>query len=369
MTIAGLVLSWVFSILLGILALSMFLTGNAIRGILLVVAILLLLPPVQTLIKYQTGKTIPILVRVIGVAAMVGLFGWMMSREEKTSIYFTPNVQSEMMAIYDAKLAQWPTPYETRYVETTYGKVHVIISGPENAPPVLLLNAGQMAGWSWMTNVGALNEHYRTYAIDPVGEPGKSELSDINHFPKNGAEWADLLVEITNTLDVEKAQIVGASNGGFLALNYAIHHPERVDKIVLLGSMGLTPSTNENIIRITLTQLFPLKWVQDNTVRWSFGDDPNLHAQIDDWFYLVLQTAPQESPPVTMMAEELQQVKAPTLAMLGTKDSLMGDLEKVKELATNVPGIEIVEIDASHLMGMEKPEVCNQLILDFFGNP
>ncbi len=367
MALVGSILGWIFGILLGILALSMFLTKNTLRGIILLIAILLLLPPIQTLIKSLTGQTIPPLVRIVGAVVLVGLFGWLMSREGKTSIYFTPQVQTEMMAIYDAKLAQWPTPYETKYVDTAYGKVHIIISGPEHAPPVLLLNAGQMAGWSWMTNVGALSQGYRTYAIDTIGEPGKSELSDINHFPKNGAEWSDLLVDITDDLSVEKAFVVGASNGGFLALNYAIHYPERIEKVALLGAMGLTPSTNENIMRITFSQMFPLKWVQDNTIRWSFGDDPKLHAQIDEWFRLVFQTAPQESPPITMKAEELQQVKVPTLAVLGIKDNLMGDLGAVRELASNVPDIEIVEVEASHLMGLEEPEKCNQLILDFFG--
>jgi pimeloyl-ACP methyl ester carboxylesterase len=223
-----------------------------------------------------------------------------------------------------------------------------------------------MAGWSWMTNVGALNEHYRTYAIDTIGEPGKSQLSDIGHFPKNGTEWSNLLVEITDKLGVEKALVVGASNGGFLALNYAIHHPERVEKLALLGAMGLTPSTNENILRITFSQMFPLKWVQDNTIRWSFGDDPNLRSQIDEWFYLVFQTAPQQSPPITMEGKELQKVKVPTLAVLGTRDNLMGDLGAVRQLASNVPEIKIIEIDSGHLMGLEKPAVCNQLILDFF---
>ena len=369
MAIAGMLISWIFSVLLGVLALSMFLTGHTARGLLLVVAILLLLPPVQALIASQTGKGLPPLVRMVGVLVMVGLFGWSMSRDKKTSIYFTPQVQAEMMAIYDAKLAQWPTPYETRYLDTSYGKVHVIISGPEGAPAVLLLNAGQMAGWSWVTSVGALNEGYRTYAIDTIGEPGKSELSDINRFPQDGAEWSDLLVEITDELDVDRAFVVGASNGGFLALNYAIHHPERIEKIALLGAMGLTPSTNENIMRITFAQMFPLKWVQANTIRWSFGDDPELRAQIDEWFRLVFQTAPQQSPPITMKPEELQQVKVPVLALLGSEDHLMGDLEAVRELASNVPGIEVIEIEASHLMGMEEPETCNQLILEFFGRP
>jgi len=369
MTIIGSIISWIFSIILGLLALSMFLTGNTMRGMLLIIAILLLLPPVQTLIKNQTGKTIPVLVRIVGVVAMIGVFGWSMSQDKKTSIFFTPQVQEEMMAIYDAKLAQWPTPYETKFVDTSYGKIHVIIGGPEDAPPVLLLNAGQMAGWSWIANVGALNKQYRTYVVDTIGEPGKSELSDINHFPKNGADWSDLLVEITDELGIEKAYVIGASNGGFLALNYAIHYPERIEKMVLLGAMGLTPSTNENIMRIALAQMFPLKWVQDNTIQWSFGDNPELRSQIDQWFLLVFQTAPQQSPPVTMTAEELHQVNVRTLAVLGTEDNLMGDLEKVRELASNVPGIEIVEIDASHLMGLEEPETCNQLILDFFETP
>lgn len=368
MAIVGTILGWIFSLFLGILALSMFLTGNTLRGVILVIAIFLLLPPIQTLIKNQFGKPIPPLLRIFGAVVMIGVFGWMMLRNEKTSIYFTPQVQSEMMAIYDAKLSDWPTSYEIRYVDTTYGRVHVILSGPEDAPPVLLLNAGQMAGWSWVANVGTLNKQYRTYAIDTIGEPGKSELSDINHFPQNGTDWSDLLVEITDQLGVEKAFVVGASNGGFLALNYAIHHPERIEKIVLLGAMGLTPSTNENIMRIAFSQMFPLQFVQDNTIRWSFGDDPELRAQIEDWFYLVFQTAPQQSPPITMMAEELQHVGVPTLAVLGTKDHLMGNLGAVRTLASNVPGIEIVEIDASHLMGLEDPETCNQLIVDFFGS-
>ena len=92
---------------------------NRVRYKGLLVAILLLLPPVQSLIKKQTGKTIPPLVRVVGAVVMMGLFGWSMSQDEKTSIYFTPEVQSEMMVIYDAKLAQWPTPYETRYVDAS----------------------------------------------------------------------------------------------------------------------------------------------------------------------------------------------------------------------------------------------------------
>jgi hypothetical protein len=124
----------------------MFLTRNYKRGAILLAAALLLLPPIQTLIKNQTGNMISPLISVIGAIVLVGIFGWSMSREEKTSIYFTPEARAQMMEIYDSKLAQWPTPFVSRFVDTSYGKIHVIISGPENGPAALLLNAGQMAG-------------------------------------------------------------------------------------------------------------------------------------------------------------------------------------------------------------------------------
>lgn len=370
MAIIGLILNWIFSLIFGLLTLSMFLTRNFLRGFILLIAVVLLLPPVQSLIESQTGRSIPTPVRVIGVVVMVAIFGWSMAREKKTSIYFNPEAQAGMMEIYDSKLADWPPPYESRLVDTSYGKVHVIVSGPEGNPQILLLNAGQMAGWSWKTNVNALNQKFRTFAIDTIGEPGKSVLKDIDKFPQNGKDLADLYDEIRQKLGLEKVYIVGASNGGFIAANYAIYYPDRIEKMALLGPMGLTPSTNENIVRITLAQLYPLKPIQDGTMRWAFGEDPALIEQINDWFRLVMTgTAPQQPPPRTMSAEELRQVGVPTLLVLGKKDRLMGDLDAVRELASNVPGIEIVEIEAGHLMGMEKAEECNQLLLEFFTRP
>ncbi|MBN1266136.1 MAG: alpha/beta hydrolase [Anaerolineales bacterium] len=62
----------------------------------------------------------------------------------------------------------------------------------------------------------------------------------------------------------------------------------------------------------------------------------------------------------------MQQVGVPTLLLIGTNDSLMGELGAVRELASNVPDLTIIEIEAGHLMGMEKPEEVNQLVLNFF---
>jgi len=58
------------------------------------------------------------------------------------------------MDIYNEKLTEWPVPYESVFLDTSYGKVHVIESGPTDAPPLLLIHASAVAGWSWLDNVG-----------------------------------------------------------------------------------------------------------------------------------------------------------------------------------------------------------------------
>jgi pimeloyl-ACP methyl ester carboxylesterase len=118
------------------------------------------------------------------------------------------------MAINASRLAEWSHPYESVFLDTSYGTVHVVASGPEDAPPVLLFHASELAAWSWLPTVRVLNEHYRTYAIDHIGEAGKSVLKDTDTFPKGGKSVTELYLEITNKLGVQKADLIGASNGG-----------------------------------------------------------------------------------------------------------------------------------------------------------
>lgn len=87
---------------------------------------------------------------------------------------------------------------------------------------------------------------------------------------KTGRDQAELYAEITGKLGVEKAHVVGASEGGFIGSNYALHFPERVEKLALLGPMGYSGALKSSI-RITLAQFFPLKPIQNNTFSWAFS--------------------------------------------------------------------------------------------------
>ena len=361
-----LILSWVLSIAITFIAFLILGMGGRIQFFLILGVVLLLFPPLKVALSRITGISLVWWVRCLMILVLMTgvVFSFMLN--PATSIYKSPEYKAKLMAIYDAKLSQWPVPYESVFVNTSYGKIHVIDSGPENAPPVLLIHASGLSGWSWIHNVKALSEKYRTYAIDNIGEGNKNEMKAPGKIPKTGQEIADFYTEIIDHLGLSKTYVVGASIGGYISTNYALYAPERVEKLVLLGSMGygFTPLT---VLTMMLAQGFPFKPVQEATFRWAFGSAPHVSESFGEWFRMYMKgTLPTPIPPSTFTLEQLRSMQVPVLAFFGTKDGVVGNAEKAKALAQNIPDVRIEVVESGHVIGAELPESVNAAIIDFF---
>jgi pimeloyl-ACP methyl ester carboxylesterase len=176
-----------------------------------------------------------------------------------------------------------------------------------------------------------------------------------------------LYADIADTLGIERSVVAGASMGGFIATNYALHYPERVEKLALLGPMGWTPDSTRIVLRIMFAALFPADIVQDDTINWAFGDDPHVLDESETWFRHVMTDAvTRTGAPRTFKTSELQDLQMPVLLVIGTRDGLTGDPDKVIELAENAPDIQIEVLDSGHLMGIEKADKVNTLMMAFF---
>lgn len=360
------ILGWLFAFLFTLLLVSMLLVRNWGAALALFLLVLLCLPPVTAWLGRQLGWGLHPLLRGLLIVALLVLFGRLLMGGKQTSIYKSPAIEARLMAIYDAKMAEWPVPYAERFVETEYGPVHVIVSGPEDGPPLLLLHASGVSSWSWIYNVAGLSQTYRIYAIDLIGDVGKSRFTDFNHTVRTAEDQARLYTEITDKLGIDKAYIVGASDGGAIASNYARFAPERVEKMVLLAPMGYAGATSA-VMRIMLAQFFPLKPVQDSTFGWAFSNSATLQADYGEWFRLVMSGyIPTRVAPLPMAAEARQSITTPTLFVFGTRDNLVGDPAVAQALVQDMPDVQVVVVEAGHLMGGELPEEINRLITDFF---
>jgi pimeloyl-ACP methyl ester carboxylesterase len=160
---------------------------------------------------------------------------------------------------------------------------------------------------------------------------------------------------------------VGASEGGFIGSNYALHFPDRVDKLVLLGPMGYAGAT-QSALRITFAQMFPLKPVQRWTFDWAFGDNAEIRQDFREWFLLIMNGYnPAKVPPWPLSSEQRRSLKVPVMMVLGSRDHLVGDPEAARALVSDIPDIRVEVVEAGHLMAAEAPEVTTKLIDDFLG--
>ena len=94
---------------------------------------------------------------------------------EYQSIYKNAQAEAAFMAAYDRALEKLPVPYETKYVPTSYGETHMIVSGPEDGEPIIVLHGGDSDATTMSPVIAGLARSYRVYALDIIGFSGKSK--------------------------------------------------------------------------------------------------------------------------------------------------------------------------------------------------
>jgi len=147
------------------------------------------------------------------------------------SVFKDTESKSRYIAAYDNVLSHWPVPYVAIDIPTRFGKTHINVSGSQTAPPLLLLPGNFTSSTTWFYNVARLSQAYCVYAIDTLGDVGKSIPECL---PANRSDYANWLNDILADLKISKATLMGISYGGFLSVNFALHHPEKVHRLVLL---------------------------------------------------------------------------------------------------------------------------------------
>jgi len=240
--------------------------------------------------------------------------------------------------------------------------------------PIVMLHAGVADSRMWQAQADEFAKQFDVVRPDMRGF-GDSELPARPWKPRE-----DLLA-LMDELRLKPAHLVGCSMGGSLAIDFAIDHPERISKLVLVGAgisggkedprhEGLYAevtaaderhdmnAVNEAEMYLWLDGPYRPRGYAAQPLRDLFLDmnGKNLDA---DW-----STAPMQAlePPA---ATRLSEITAPTLVIVGDKD-----LEPIREtadlLASSIAGAHKVVIqDAAHLPNLEHPAEFNRIVLDF----
>lgn len=254
-------------------------------------------------------------------------------------------------------------------------RIHYVEAG-SGEPVVCLHGAGPGAsGWSnFRHNIGPLSERYRVILPDLPGFGG-SDKPRISEKPI--AFNARTLADFLDALKIDKASLVGNSAGGATSCRFAIDHPQRVRKVVLMGSAGagfgqLGPQPPEGIRAMRAYFDAPSKdrmraLIQTFVFDASFLNDELLEERfkqsLDPGHLEFMKTR----APLEDLSAEIPRIKAPTLLVWGADDRFV-PLEAGIRFLRLIPGAELhVFSRCGHWVQVEHAERFNRLVADFLG--
>jgi pimeloyl-ACP methyl ester carboxylesterase len=242
-----------------------------------------------------------------------------------------------------------PKPAEQGVVEVNGAKLYYAIYGA--GEPVILLHGGAGNSDHWARQIVALAGRYRVIVIDSRGH-GRSTRDDK---PFGYHLMASDVLAVMDKLKLERASLVGWSDGGVIGLDVAINNPGRINKLFAFGAN------------------YDLSGMQGGGPHATFAaylekcasDYQRLSPTPKDYksFLVALNKMWRTEP--NFKKEQLAKIKAATLVADGEHDEVIRQ-EHTREMASLIPGARLLLIpDASHFALWQQPEAFNKALLDF----
>lgn len=267
-----------------------------------------------------------------------------------------------------------------------YGKpLRVRFKEAGNGPPLFLVHGLQTSSYSWRYNIDELGKTHHVIAMDLVGSGMTSHPDDFGYSPEHVADFVETFRAELEKRDPKfaKVDLVGNSLGGAYSSVYAVRHPDRVRKLIVIHApafidkapfFGLEQMRRGRVPRFMATVLFG-PWMIKEYLRYhrpgmmSQEDVTEYSRPFDDgegrrafWQIVTEGISPEVSDRLTPL---LAQVKKPTLLIWATHDTLIPPWTGHRWNQA-IAGSELVWIqESSHFPHVEAPETTMKLINEF----
>lgn len=263
-----------------------------------------------------------------------------------------------------------------RFVQT--GDIRTNYHDQGEGSPILLLHGsgpGVSAWANWRGLIERLRGTHRLLAPDFAGF-GYTEIPDGQPFSME--VWLQQAVQFMDAIGLEKASVVGNSFGGAMALALAIHHPERVDKLILMGAVGVsfpitqglddvwgyTPSFEAMSDLMRTTFAYDGSFITDDMVQLRY--EASSRPQAEESFSRMFP-APRQRwvDAMSFTDEQLSGIPHRTLAVHGRDDQVI-------PLDNTLRFVQLIERADAHIFSqcghwtqIEKIEPFARLVADF----
>lgn len=210
---------------------------------------------------------------------------------------------------------------------------HINIEGCEiryytagKGDPLVVIHGGGGDASTWLRNIEELASHYTVYAPDLPGYGGSQPLDGKYYIP----ELTNFLDGFSDNLGLERFHLVGHSLGGGVALNYALHSPHKIKKLVLVSSLCLgreiafwvrlisIPTLLQLLGAVTLSVFRGIKWVVKKVLKQVEFVIPFSPASVN-----IGGSVATFREQTMVLADRFTEVLPPTLVVWGARDNIV----------------------------------------------
>lgn len=219
---------------------------------------------------------------------------------------------------------------------------HFFIEKGQGEPLILLHGNGENCGY-FKGQIDEFSKWYHVYALDTRGHgrtPRGSKPFTIRQF-------AEDLLGFMDEHEIGRAHLLGFSDGGNIAMIFALRYPERVNRLILNGA-------NLNAEGVKRTTQIPIEIGYRIAKRFAGKSES---AKTNAEMLGLMVNDPNVAP------EELAGIQAKTLVIAGTDDMIRSGHTRL--IADSIPGAELVFIKGDHFIAAKHPDEFNRAVLNF----
>ena len=146
------------------------------------------------------------------------------------TIYKSEEGKQKILELYDRQLKRLNVPYRDLYVETSFGRTHLIETGSPEGEPLLVFHGGNATTAYNLLTCDFLFMDFHIYAVDTIGHPGKSAETSLSAFSYDYGKWVG---EVIDALGYEQISLFGGSFGGGIIAKAMCTVPEKIKRALL----------------------------------------------------------------------------------------------------------------------------------------
>lgn len=174
------------------------------------------------------------------------------------SLYKSAAGKIAISKLYDAKLDSLKVDYSSIYVETQFGRTHILKVGDESKPPLVVIHGSNGCAPVAIETYAGLLDSFSLYAVDVLAQPNRSAETRLSMKNDDYGKWMN---ELLDNLGLKNVVLAGFSFGGLVILKTLIHNEENIKEVFLSAPAYIV---NGNPLKALLRFFIPMKRYMKN---------------------------------------------------------------------------------------------------------